>query len=208
MRTLWLEAARAARHVLASPATRARWDLPSALAEFTVRGLAGHLARAVFAVEEYLDAPEPAGRPMPAAAYFPTVVATRDPADPVHVRIRARGEAHAAGGPTRLVEAFDAALARLRARLPTEPAERTLAVVGGHVVRLDDYLVTRMVELTVHTDDLAVSVGIPTPEWSRAVSDAVVTHLVEAARGRHGDLAVIRALARRERDAVEALRVL
>ncbi|HEX7126342.1 MAG TPA: maleylpyruvate isomerase N-terminal domain-containing protein [Thermodesulfobacteriota bacterium] len=207
MRGTWLEAAGVARGLLAAPETAARWDAPSALAEFTVRGLSGHLARAVLVVESYLDAPPPSARPIPAAAYFPTVLTTRDLADPVHVGIRARGEALAADGPAALVAAVDAALARLRTRLPAEPRDRLVAVTGGHVMRLDDYLVTRMVEITVHTDDLAVSLGLATPDWPRAVSDAVVDHLVAAARHRHGDLAVIRALARRERDAVDALRV-
>lgn len=206
-RSIWFEAADAARRVLAAPETRARWEEPSVLVEFTVRGLAGHLARAVVVVEEYLDGPEPEGRPMPAGAYFPTIVTTRDITDPLHARIRERGEANAAGGPAALLEAFDAVVARLRTRLPAEPADRTLAAAGGHVVRLDDYLVTRMVELTVHTDDLAASVGLPTPEWPRAVSDAVIAHLVGAARFTHGDLSVIRALTRRERDSVDALRL-
>lgn len=206
-RSIWFEAAEVARRVLAAPETSARWEAPSVLAEFTVKGLAGHLARAVVVVEEYLDGPDPDGRPMPAAAYFPTVVTTRDIADPLHARIRERGEANAAGGPTALLATFDAALARLRARLPAERADRRLAVVGGHVVRLDDYLVTRIVELAVHADDVAASVGLPTPQWSRAVSDAVIAHLVEAARFAHGDLAVVRALTRRERDSVDALRI-
>ncbi len=207
MRHVWFEMAAVARGLLAAPETAARWDAPSALAEFTVRGLAGHLARAVLLVEQYLDAPATTARPIPAAAYFSTVLTTRDLADPFHVSVRQRGEEHAARGPGALVEAVDATLARLRTRLPAEPPDRVVAVAGGHAIRLDDYLVTRMVELTVHTDDLAVSVGVPTPDWPRAVSDAVVGHLVAAARHAHGDLAVIRAFARRERDAMDALRL-
>lgn len=207
IRDIWFEAVAAARQVLAAPETAARWEGPSALREFSVRGLAGHLARAAFVVEEYLDGPPPAGRPMPAAAYFPTIVTTRNLADPLHARIRERGEAHGAAGPAALLAAFDAAVTRLRGRLAAEPADRVIGVVGGHAIGLDDYLVTRMVELTVHMDDLAVSVDIPTPTWPRAVSDAVIAHLVDAARFTHGDLAVVRALTRRERDPNEILRV-
>ncbi|HEY8369066.1 MAG TPA: maleylpyruvate isomerase N-terminal domain-containing protein [Thermodesulfobacteriota bacterium] len=207
MRETWFEAAAVARGLLASPETAARWDAPSALAEFSVRGLAGHLARAILVVESYLDAPPPSGPPIPAAAYFPAVLTTRDLSDPLHVGIRARGEALAADGPAALVAAVDAVLARLRTRLPAEPRDRLVAVTGGHVMRLDDYLVTRMVEITVHTDDLAVSLGLATPDWPAAVSDAVVGHLLAAARRKHGDLAVIRAFTRRERDSVDALRV-
>ena len=73
---------------------------------------------------------------------------------------------------------------------------------------VDEYLRTRVVELVVHADDLAASVGVapmaPRPETGKIAIDA----LVDVARIRHGDLAVLRALARRERDPVGALRVL
>ncbi len=207
MRKTWLEAAVAARAVLAAPETAARWDGPSVIAEFTVRGLAGHLSRAVFTVEDYLNTLPPTGAPIPAEAYFPAVLTTRDLASPLHTKIRERGEAEAAEGPASLLAAVDAALRRIVPRLEAEPPDRTLAVFTGLVMRLDDYLVTRMVELTVHTDDLALSVGVATPTWPRAVTEVVIGHLVAAARRTHGDLAVLRALTRRERDTVDALRI-
>ncbi|MBD7917078.1 hypothetical protein H9657_02120 [Cellulomonas sp. Sa3CUA2] len=62
-------------------------------------------------------------------------------------------------------------------------------------------------ELAAHTEDLAVSLGsdvrAPAPTLEVAVDV-----LVGAARRRHGDGEVLHALARRERDASEALRVL
>lgn len=72
---------------------------------------------------------------------------------------------------------------------------------------LDDYLQTRCVELAVHTEDLALSVDSPvrTPPSSLAIA---VELLVAAARERHSDAAVLHALARRERDVGNALRVL
>ena len=73
---------------------------------------------------------------------------------------------------------------------------------------LDDYLVTRLIELVVHTDDLAVSLDVAAPPIPAAATGLVITTLVEVARIRHGDTAVLRALTRRERDAVAALRVL
>jgi hypothetical protein len=64
------------------------------------------------------------------------------------------------------------------------------------------------VELVVHADDLAASVGVePTPPQPAATAVAIDV-LVGVARVRHGDMAVLRALARRERDTVRALRVL
>jgi hypothetical protein len=76
------------------------------------------------------------------------------------------------------------------------------------VLTLDDYLVTRLIELLVHTDDLAVSVGLPSPDFPLAASRPAIAALVDVAILRHGDDAVLRALSRRERDAVDALRVL
>jgi len=66
------------------------------------------------------------------------------------------------------------------------------------VVRLGDYLPTRVLELVVHGDDLATSVGIdaPLPESAATVTIDV---MLDIARAVHGDLAVVRALSRRER---------
>ena len=73
---------------------------------------------------------------------------------------------------------------------------------------LDDYLVTRLLEMVVHADDLAVSVDLPTPDYPDRVWDLVVGCLTQAAIRRHGPLAVVRAMARTERDHSRALRVL
>jgi hypothetical protein len=54
-------------------------------------------------------------------------------------------------------------------------------------------------ELTVHMDDLAVSVGLATPELPDAVFDPVLMLLARLAVRRHGQAAVLRALARAER---------
>ncbi|MDQ3879299.1 MAG: hypothetical protein M3290_13275, partial [Actinomycetota bacterium] len=62
--------------------------------------------------------------------------------------------------------------------------------------------------LLVHTDDLAVSIGVPTPEPRPEAADAAIANLVSVARRRHGDTAVLRALTRRERDEGNALRVI
>jgi hypothetical protein len=51
----------------------------------------------------------------------------------------------------------------------------------------------------VHADDLAVSVGVPTPGFPPQVEDWVVGLLSRLAMDRHGANAVIRALSRAER---------
>jgi hypothetical protein len=105
-----------------------------------------------------------------------------------------------------LVEEFDAAVAGVDARLAALPDDARIVVTAGMELPIDEYLVTRIVELVTHTDDLAVSVGLPTPEPDPVAATLAVHCLVSLGRRRHGDLAVIRALTRRERDAIEALR--
>ena len=93
-------------------------------------------------------------------------------------------------------------------RLAQEPADRLMTVRHqGHTLLLDEYLRTRCVELAVHTEDLALSVSsdVRTPGTTLT---AAVDVLVGAARNRRGDAEVLHALARRERDGHDALRVL
>jgi hypothetical protein len=75
-------------------------------------------------------------------------------------------------------------------------------------MRLDDFLVTRTMEVVVHSDDLTASVSLPTPTFPAATNDPVITLIVETRRRRHGDAAVIRAFTRRERDTGDTLRVI
>lgn len=70
---------------------------------------------------------------------------------------------------------------------------------GPWSLSLDDFLITRMLEITVHCDDLACSVGVETPTQPSAVVDPVVALLSQLAVQRHGATAVLRALSRAER---------
>ena len=63
---------------------------------------------------------------------------------------------------------------------------------------LSAYLATRVVELLVHADDLATSIGIDTPSAPVAL-DIAIPMMCEASRLVHGDWAVLRTLTRRER---------
>lgn len=195
--------------LLRSPAVAAAWSSPSALPEMTVGGVAGHLVRALETVETYLDEAEPPADDelLSAAAYY---VRALDSAPPeLHAGIRERGEAAGAVGAAALADEHEARQVRLAPRLAAERADRRVRVLRGQAsMTLEAYIPTRLVEIVVHADDLAVSVGEPTPVFPPGVVDLVVDALVATARQRHGDLAVVRALARRERDAGEALRVL
>jgi hypothetical protein len=198
VRHLFLETLAKNRPLVASPEVGARWNEPSALPDFPVRGLAGHLVRAAVTVDSYLDRPEPqGGEPISAASYFANL--DSDIASPLNVGVRARGEEQAAGGHEALVAEFDRLSSRLEERLPREPDDRLVTVAGDAIMRLDEYLVTRLVELTIHADGLAVSVGLDCPSLPSGALDITLAALLSVARHRHGDLAVLRALSRRER---------
>jgi hypothetical protein len=200
------EAAAAAAGLLARPEVEQHWGEPSVLTQFPVSGLAGHLLRAMTTIETYLGA-APAGEPVISAAEYFVRVASADIESPANQAIRARGEEMAAGGPAAVAEAARAAYKRLTARLPDEDPGQHIQVAGGLVLTLSEYLRTRMVELVIHGDDLAASVGLAFGPLSTDLGGIVIGTLVDVARVRHGDLAVLRALTRRERDQVHALRV-
>ena len=103
-------------------------------------------------------------------------------------------------GPKALVSRVDSAVAELADRLPSaEPRPVHLPFWGSWSLTLHDLLVTRMMELAVHSDDLAVSVGIATPQLPQIAVDAVIDLLARVAVRRHGATGVLRALSRAER---------
>jgi hypothetical protein len=208
IRTTYLTASATAREVLGHPEVARRWDEPSTLQSFSIRGLAGHLARAVGSTVAYLDRGDPDGAPITAAAYYAQAVETSDVDAALNVSVRERGEAEAKDGYQALIARYDEMSGDLQMRLETESSDRKVRVYKDLVLLLDEYLVTRIIELLVHTDDLAVSIGIPTPQPHEAAARLAIANLVEVALVRHGDTAVLRALTRRERDAVDALRVI
>jgi hypothetical protein len=215
VRGAFLDSATATRHLLAHPAVATRWDAPSSLPEMSVAALAGHLGRSVIATDAYLEAPAPDGLDglVDAAGYLVSFPEISGPEGPdlnsdFHRAIRSRAAEEAGGGPEVLVARWDAAASRLAGRLALEPPTRTVEVIGGRALLLDEYLVTRLVEMLVHADDLATSVAAPLPDYPERAWEAVIGCLVEVARRRHRDVAVVRAMTRVERDTVRALRVL
>ena len=206
-RAVYRDCVEAIGPLLRNPAVAEKWDEPSALAEMPVSALAGHLIRVLTTVEAYLAQPEPLeeGR-LSAAVYFAGVSSDVNSAE--NAAIRERGAQEAAGGYEALVAKYDRVREAVFEAMRDQPSSRRMSVFGGQVLLLDDYLVTRILEAVVHADDLAVSCGIETPALPEDAYESAIRTLVDVARSRHGDLAVLRALARRERGDIEALRVL
>jgi len=198
----FLDSAAAAAALLADPAVASAWEAPSALSRFTVGGLAGHLARQVIMVPELLAAdPRPAGQRVCLLDHYaraPWVGAGVDAE--INVAVRRSGEAAAACGAVELARRTGSAVGQLRGRLPAEPADRLVQVPGAPwLLSLSDFLLTRLVEIVIHADDLAVSAGIDGPPLPRPATDTVLALLVRLAARRHGPAAVLRALSRAER---------
>ncbi|MEU6252130.1 maleylpyruvate isomerase N-terminal domain-containing protein [Streptomyces sp. NPDC047043] len=203
IREAFLEAADTVAELLAEPAVAAAWDEPSVLKDFGVRGLAGHMFWQELALPGMLAAPVPTEPVVSLRAYYLEKVIWLDAgADaPVSARIRQGGEATAADGHTALHARVREALGRLRTDVPGAPAVRSVRVSswGDWSLELDDFLLTRLMELVVHADDLACSVGLPTPRFPEHVTAPVVELLARLAVRRHGVVDVVRGLARAER---------
>ncbi|MEU6110127.1 maleylpyruvate isomerase N-terminal domain-containing protein [Streptomyces albidoflavus] len=209
IRDTYLEAAEQAVELLALEEVADRWAHESVLPEMSVGALAGHLARSVLQVEWFLDGRVTGAEPVSATHYYARLTGTDQHGSALNTGVRARSAETAAEGPAAVAEQARAARQRLARRLAEEEPGRRVAVLHrpGEEMLLDSYLETRCVELAVHLEDLALSVGVPRPVPEAALAVAVDV-LVAAARERHGDQAVLHALARRERDGGQALRVL
>jgi hypothetical protein len=204
VRRAFLDAAATARSIVALPEVGHRWREPSALKEMTVGALAAHLAAAVANADRLLQAAPPSGKqPVSAARHFSDV--GPDLSSPDNARVRTRAAEEAVLGHRAVLGQLDRALERVRSRLPGEPPDR-LVSTREEVLLLDDYLRTRLIELATHTDDLCVTLRRETPPLPGV--EVAIALLVEIAELRHGHLGVLRALARRERDGPQALRVI
>ncbi|OAR24090.1 hypothetical protein A8W25_16650 [Streptomyces sp. ERV7] len=187
--------------LLRDPAVGAAWPGPSALAGFTVGGLAGHLAYQVLSIPPTLAAPVPSEPVVPLLGHYERVEwIGAGPEEEINVRIRQGGESEAAEGAGALADRVAAAVAELTGTLASaENRPVRIPLWGPWSLLLDDFLTTRMMEIAVHGDDLAVSAGIATPRFAPSAVDTVVDLLSRLSVRRHGPTAVLRALSRAER---------
>jgi uncharacterized protein (TIGR03083 family) len=191
----------------------AAWADASDLPRYSVGGVAGHLVRAVGRLEATLDGPAPEGDDAPLTEWYldNRVAGPEDLDGDFPTFLRDDGERLAAQGPDALTAELDGLGVRLAERLAAEDAGRRVAVVlTQRPVPLVDYLGSRLVEVVVHADDIAVGAGVDGPRMPAEVVDATVAFLLRLARARSGDLAVVRAMTRAGRvaDPADVLRVL
>lgn len=211
VRGTYMRAATAARNLIAQAQVGERWGEPSAIRHMTVGEVAAHLGRAITTAEQYLRAPAVAdGDLVDAVGYYLAFgdEIGHDVDTDLNRAVRDRSQIGAANGHEALLGEIDLALRRLADDLEGAPIDFVIEVLGGLRIRLDDYLVTRIVELAVHIDDLAVSIDVDRPDVDERAMRVAIASLVDMARRKHGDIAVLRALARRERDSGAVIPVL
>jgi hypothetical protein len=195
------EAADQAIVLLGEPEVADAWEEPSALAEMTVGALAGHLAYQIFSVSSALEEPASEVAPIPLLEHYARAAWLGAPLDSkANVGIRTRALTVASGGPESLSERASAAVAQQRTNLAERTADLPVFLPQtGWALTLDDFLTTRLLELAVHMDDLCFSVELDTPQLPDAAFDPVLILLARLAARRHGQAALLRALARAER---------
>lgn len=198
----YLATAQVAAQLLARQEVAARWEEPSSLARMSVGALACHLSGQIEFVAQALTWPD-AAEPMTSLVDYYSARATwvgTGLDSPTNLRIQ-EGEAKAAtAGAEAMRVGTVRTLAALRADLLGAAARPIrMPVWQGFSLSLDDFVITRMLELVVHIDDLAVSLDVSTPALPAAAVDEVVVLLARVAVRRHGQVDVLRGLARAER---------
>ncbi|WP_420626798.1 maleylpyruvate isomerase N-terminal domain-containing protein [Candidatus Poriferisodalis sp.] len=198
VRALVVEAVTQSAELMATPSTAELWDQPSALEGMTVGALCAHLVRAAGATIAYLDRTPPDRRPdedlLTAVTYFHAAVDS-----PVHDQIKDVSAAESAIGHQATMEKCRQLAADLETRLADEPTDRLVAALGGRLLTLDDFCRTRLIEVLLHLDDLAVSTGQTRPTTDPLGPAIVIEICIDIARNRNGDWNILYALTRAER---------
>lgn len=210
--TAFDEAADAFAAVLTDPAVTGSWTSPSVLEGYTIGGLAAHVVAAIAWLVPLMDAAEPSG---PASLdrwnyYLDMRVTPGLPVPSTQQSLVTAAERAAQRGSEAVSTKFASALEQCRERLHGAELTRVvdLRPALDHTMRLDAFLATRVVELVVHGSDLAASASLPAPAAGDAAITVVLDTLVGTARRRHGDVEVVRALARHDRAAEAVFPVL
>lgn len=186
--------------LVGSPAVAHAWDQESVLPGLTVGGLTRHLVSQPECAAEFLTAP---GRPDAAVldlvGHYDRVDWLHAPVDALeNTSIRDDFNEMASAGHAGSIEV----LARSRLHLAAAiAAARPTTYVPWQDCALptDDFLVVRLMEIVVHADDLACSVGAATPRFAPDVLEPALALLAALAAQRRGQDAVLRALSRDER---------
>lgn len=200
----FLAAADAAIGLLESAEVAGRWAEPSACEGFTVGGLAAHLGWQVQSARWAVESERPATGAVVTeltAHYERAAWVGADLDAPVNAGIRATGEQRAEAGAAEVAALTRDARAYLAEAFRSLTPDQVISMpwIEGRAMTLADVLATRVLELLIHGDDLAVSVGVATPLAPESAYARVIGLLAPLAVRRHGPIPVLRALSRAER---------
>lgn len=200
-RTSFVVAAKTAFELASAPEVAVRWTEESACAGMTVGGLAHHLLQQAANTVRLIQMEPVAEPPIALLDHYARaawVSASQD--DEANVTIRESADAGAEGGPERVLEQASHALDLLPSALETHQVPDQVHIPWqGWSLTTEDFLITRAMEIVVHADDLAASVGLSTPDFPDDLVAEVLRLLAGLAVRRHGQAAVVRALSRPQR---------
>ncbi len=199
-RSVLSRATAALRPLLADERVAAQWDDDSALPGMTVGGLARHLVSQPECAVEFLTTVQPA------EASVVSLVECYERADWFHAPVDHEANtsisddfnAMAAGGAADSLVVLADALAALPGAV-AGAGPTTYVPWQDCALPLDDFLVIRLMEVVVHADDLAVSIGAETAAFDDDALHPVLALLAVLGARRHGATAALRGLSRAER---------
>jgi hypothetical protein len=180
----------------------AAWTEESSCAGMTVGGLARHLVGQSQYVVRLLSAdesPRDDAETLGLIEHYARESWPHEDLDSDANRfVREKSDTQAGEGHDVAVSLQARAIADLPAALADPPGTVFIPWQGWRMPT-DDFAVTRLMEMVVHSDDLAASVGVPAPDFGPAVLEPVLALLAGLAVVRHGQDAVVRALTRPQR---------
>lgn len=184
-----------------TPQVRDAWTQESSCAGMTVGGLTHHLLNQAGHTARGLSAEPRPDEPIALLDHYESAAWVRaEPDDEVNVGIRDADNEQAQAGPDAVLAAAREGIDALPDLL-TRPRDPDTIYIPwqGWTLGTEDFLTTRMMEMVVHGDDLASSVGLDTPTYPDGVMVPVLGLLTGVAARRHGQAAVVRALSRPQR---------
>lgn len=171
-------------------AAAADWTAPSVLDGWSRADLAAHIVSVAASVMSIDSAPR--GTPARTVSDY---VASYAPAAPDIAGVARRSAAEAERSPDRILASIDERFDDARVNVERVGLRDQVVTTPRVPVRLADYLLTRVIEIVVHADDLARSMpDLPAPELPREpvrlAVRALMDVLVERAPGRSVEVRV------------------
>ncbi|QNK80029.1 maleylpyruvate isomerase N-terminal domain-containing protein [Nakamurella sp. PAMC28650] len=178
------------------------WGRESALPGMTVGGLARHLVSQPQCAVEFLTTPGPPdARVLTLVGHYERVDWWRAPVGaPENTSIRDDFNQMGSAGRNESVGVLAWSREQLGAAIAAA-GPTTYVPWQDCALPTDDFLVVRLMEIVVHADDLACSVGLATPAFGPEVLEPVLALLAALSAQRRGQDSVLRTLSRHERSA-------